>query len=156
MSGLKMTTQHKTIARKNERSIMNDLKKTTQRKAILAAVKKAPQGGDYVWDGKDKDDRPLTREQMLKGVETYRKYHGRPISTAKPVTAHKLDKKLFVEKRGEGHFAVRKGNSERASAVLPTQAEAIERAKEMNPGASILVERVRNTTGGKSDKWRKA
>ena len=155
MSGLKMTTQHKTIARKNERSIMNDLKKATQRKAILAAVKKAPQGGDYVWDGKDKDDRPLTREEMLKGVETYRKYRGRPISTAKPVTTLKTNKKLFVEKRPEGDFAVRKGNSERASDVLPTQAEAIERAKQLNPGASPVVERVRNTTAGKPDQWRK-
>jgi hypothetical protein len=74
----------------------------------------------------------------------------------KPLAAHKVDKKLFVEKRPEGDFAVRKGNSERASAVLPTQAEAIERAKELNPGASPVVERVRNTTGGKPDQWRKA
>ncbi len=74
----------------------------------------------------------------------------------KPAAASKLDKKLFVEKRPEGDFAVRKGNSERASAVLPTQAKAIERAKELNPGASPVVERVRNTTTGKSDQWRKA
>ncbi|MGV8933280.1 MAG: DUF2188 domain-containing protein [Gallionellaceae bacterium] len=65
-------------------------------------------------------------------------------------------KQLFVEKRPEGDFAVRKANSERASDVLPTQAEAIARAKELNPGASPLVERVRNTDGGKPDQWRKA
>lgn len=76
---------------------------------------------------------------------------------AKPGAAHKTDKKLFVEKRpAEGDYAVRKGNSERASDVLPTQAKAIERAKELNPGASPVVERVRNTTGGKPDQWRKA
>jgi Uncharacterized protein conserved in bacteria (DUF2188) len=74
----------------------------------------------------------------------------------KPVEAHKADKKLFVEKRPEGDYAVRKANSERASDVLPTQAKAIERAKELSPGASPLVERVRNTPGGKPDKWRKA
>jgi len=74
----------------------------------------------------------------------------------KPAAAHKVDNKLFVEKRPEGDFAVRKGNSDRASAVLPTQAEAIERAKELNPGASPVVERVRNTTAGKPDQWRKA
>lgn len=72
-----------------------------------------------------------------------------------PAAAHKSDKKLFVEKRPEGDFAVRKGNSERASDVLPTQAKAIERAKELNPGASPVVERVRNTTAGKPDQWRK-
>jgi uncharacterized protein YdaT len=74
----------------------------------------------------------------------------------KPVAAHKADKQLFVEKRPEGGYAVRKANSERASDVLPTQAEAIERARELSPGASPLVERVRNTAGGKPDKWRKA
>lgn len=74
----------------------------------------------------------------------------------KPVVAHKTDKKMFVEKRPEGDYAVRKTNSERASDVLPTQVEAIERARELSPGASPLVERVRNTTGGKPDKWRKA
>jgi uncharacterized protein YdaT len=73
----------------------------------------------------------------------------------KPAVAHKVDNKLFVEKRPEGDFAVRKGNSERASAVLPTQAEAIERAKELNPGASPVVERVRKTTSGKPNQWRK-
>lgn len=30
---------------------MSGSKMTTQRKAILAAVKKAPPGGDYAWDG---------------------------------------------------------------------------------------------------------
>jgi uncharacterized protein YdaT len=74
----------------------------------------------------------------------------------KPAAAPKTNNTLFVERRPQGDFAVRKGNSERASAVLPTQAEAIERAKELNPGASPVVERVRNTTGGKPDQWRKA
>ena len=75
---------------------------------------------------------------------------------ATPATAHKDDKQLFVEKRPEGDFAVRKANSERASDVSPTQAEAIARAKELNPGAKPLVERVRNTDSGKPDQWRKA
>lgn len=62
---------------------------------------------------------------------------------------------LFVERRPEGDYAVRKPNSERASAVAPTQAKAIERAKELNPNAAVHVERVRNTTAGNPDKWRK-
>ena len=41
--------------------------------------------------------------------------------------------RLFVERRPQGDYAVRKANSERASAVLPTQAEAITRARELNP-----------------------
>jgi hypothetical protein len=65
------------------------------------------------------------------------------------------DDQLFIERRPEGDYAVRRPNSERASAVLPTQAEAIERARELNPGKPPLVERVRYTNAGKPDKWRK-
>jgi hypothetical protein len=62
---------------------------------------------------------------------------------------------LFVEKRPQGDFAVRRGNSERASAVEPTQAKAIERARDLNPKGEPLVERVRHTDVGNPDKWRK-
>lgn len=66
-----------------------------------------------------------------------------------------MTKKIFIEKREKGDYAVRKLNSDRASDVLSTQKEAIERAKELAPDATILVERVRYTEGGKPDKWRK-
>jgi hypothetical protein len=66
------------------------------------------------------------------------------------------NKKLFVERRTEGDYAVRKANSQRASDVLPTQSRAIERARELNPGHSPDVERVRHTIRGKPDQWRKA
>jgi hypothetical protein len=46
---------------------------------------------------------------------------------------------LFIERRPQGDYAVRRGGSERASAVLPTQQEAIERARELNPGHEPLV-----------------
>ena len=63
---------------------------------------------------------------------------------------------LYVERRPEGDYAVRKPNSERASAVAPTQAAAIEIARSMHPGHSPDVERVRHTSAGKPDQWRKA
>jgi hypothetical protein len=66
------------------------------------------------------------------------------------------DKRIYVERREEGDYAVRRANSERASDVLPTQREAIERAKELSPGNRPHVERVRNTNVGSPDKWRKA
>ena len=65
------------------------------------------------------------------------------------------DKKLFVEQRPERDYAIRKPDSKRASAVEPTQAKAIERAQAMNPKATVLVERVRNTSVGGRDQWRK-
>ncbi len=65
-------------------------------------------------------------------------------------------RELFVERRSEeGDYAVRKPGSERASDVCDTQAEAIDRAHEIDPGAAVLVERVRNTDRGSRDKWRK-
>ena len=62
---------------------------------------------------------------------------------------------LFIERREQGDYAVRKPGSERASAVLPTQAEAIERARKMSPESTVHVERVRDTNLGGRDKWRK-
>jgi hypothetical protein len=64
--------------------------------------------------------------------------------------------KLFIEQREQGDYAVRRPNSERASAVAPTQKEAIDKARELNPGRSPDVERVRDTKVGGRDKWRKA
>jgi hypothetical protein len=64
--------------------------------------------------------------------------------------------KIYVERRPEGDYAVRKAGSERASAVEPTQKQAIERARELNPGTAPHVERVRDTSVGGRDKWRKA
>ena len=65
------------------------------------------------------------------------------------------DDEFFIEKRDQGDFAVRRPNSERASAVEDTQKAAIERAKAMNPDATLHVERVRHTPNGGPDKWRK-
>lgn len=66
------------------------------------------------------------------------------------------DKRIFVEQRKDkGDYAVRRANSERASATAPTQAEAIEIARRINPDAAPHVERVRHTTKGKPDQWRK-
>ena len=66
-----------------------------------------------------------------------------------------MTKPLFVERRAQGDYAVRRPGSERASGVKPTQAGAIARAREIDPNAAILVERVRNTDRGHPDKWRK-
>jgi len=66
-----------------------------------------------------------------------------------------IDKRLYVERRPQGDYAVRRANSDRASAVAPTQAAAIERARELNPRTAPHIERVRHTANGKPDQWRK-
>jgi hypothetical protein len=67
------------------------------------------------------------------------------------INCNKMSKKLFIEKREQGDFAIRKPNSERASDVKPTQKEAIKRARELNPNSPPLVERVRHTKDGNPD-----
>jgi len=64
--------------------------------------------------------------------------------------------KLFIEHREtEGDYAIRRPGADRISDREPTQADAIERAREIDPNAAILVERVRNTDRGGRDKWRR-
>jgi hypothetical protein len=58
-------------------------------------------------------------------------------------------------RREQGDYAVRRPGSGRASDVAQTQAEAIEHADEIDPKAAIHVERVRDTSVGGRDKWRK-
>ncbi|MDR3497890.1 MAG: DUF2188 domain-containing protein [Parvibaculum sp.] len=60
-----------------------------------------------------------------------------------------------MERRDGGDYAVRRGGADRASAVAPTQKQAIERARDIAPGAPLHVERVRSTDVGHRDKWRK-
>jgi uncharacterized protein YdaT len=63
---------------------------------------------------------------------------------------------FFIERREDaGDYAVRRRGSKKASDVCDTQAEAIDRAEEIDPNATVLVERVRNTNRGSRDKWRK-
>lgn len=66
-----------------------------------------------------------------------------------------MSKNIYVEKHDDG-YQVRRPGAQRASAVEPTQAKAIERAREIEPGVRPDVERVRHTSKGKPDQWRPA
>jgi hypothetical protein len=66
------------------------------------------------------------------------------------------DKRIYVERRPtEGDYVVRRPGAERVSAIAPTQKKAIAIAQRLDPGATPHVERVRHTSGGNPDKWRK-
>jgi uncharacterized protein DUF2188 len=62
---------------------------------------------------------------------------------------------FFIEQRSQGDFAIRKPGSKRASAVAPTQAKAVAKARKLNVDAAIHVERVKVTKAGSRNKWRK-
>ena len=63
---------------------------------------------------------------------------------------------IYVEPRDEGGYSVKREGAKRASAVLPTQKEAIARARELEPGKQPNVARVRNVSGRGPDKFRKS
>jgi hypothetical protein len=64
------------------------------------------------------------------------------------------EEQIYIEERTDGKYAIRKGNSERASAVEDTQEKAIEVANKMFPGVEPHIERVRNVKTGGRDQWR--
>jgi len=66
----------------------------------------------------------------------------------------KKDDPFFVERGKEGRYKVQKPNSERASAVIDTQRQAIDWEKDHTDGA-VHVEQVRNTDAGHPDEWGK-
>jgi hypothetical protein len=61
---------------------------------------------------------------------------------------------FFIEQRPDGRYNVSRPNADRASAVTDTQGAGIDKAKRMDPAATIHVERVRDIGPGR-DKWRK-
>lgn len=64
------------------------------------------------------------------------------------------DNNLFIEKRDSEYVILRSG-VHKPIGTAPTQEEAIVKARKIEPEAAVHVERVRDTEGGKPDKWRK-
>lgn len=82
---------------------MTGLPKTPPtREHILAAMKTAPQGGYYVWDGQDEDDRPLTQEELQAGLQAVRR-RGRPAGSGqKEQVAIRFDRDVLTAFRAGG------------------------------------------------------
>jgi uncharacterized protein (DUF4415 family) len=76
-----------------EASVMG--KSKTQKNRAQAAT-------SYVWDGEDEDDRPLTREEMQAGIETYRRQRGRPTGSDKESTTIRFDREVLAAFRAGG------------------------------------------------------
>lgn len=62
---------------------------------------------------------------------------------------------LYIEKREQGDYAIRRPGSERASAICRTVEEAVARSRQINPDTAVYVERVCDTNVGGRDKWRR-
>jgi uncharacterized protein YdaT len=65
------------------------------------------------------------------------------------------EKQTYIEKRGPHEYAVLKEGAKRASEILPTQAQAVQRAKELSPNHKPHISRVEHTRKGHPDQFRK-
>ena len=72
------------------------------RKQLLSALKNPPPQGDFVWDGIDEDERPLTRAEMQDGIEAGRKQRGRPAGSNKTQIALRVDNDTLAAFRAMG------------------------------------------------------
>ena len=72
------------------------------REEILTAMKSAPSGGYFEWDGQDEDERPLTKTEMLSGIAEYRRARGRPSGKTKEQVAIRFDKDVLSALRATG------------------------------------------------------
>ena len=70
---------------------------------VLKAIRRVGPNSDYVWDGKSKNDRPATAEELVAAVATYRRKRGRPAgSGAKEQIALRVDKDVLAKFRASG------------------------------------------------------
>lgn len=71
-----------------------------QKKAILKATANAPQKGDFVWDGKDENERPLSKNEMRAGIKNL---GGRPkLENPKQSITIRLNAEILDYFKGQG------------------------------------------------------
>lgn len=70
------------------------------REAVLAAVRALPDDKDFVWDGKDPDDQPLSTTEMRAGMPAAR--IGRPPGSTKESTTIRFDADVLAALKASG------------------------------------------------------
>ncbi len=68
---------------------------------VLEAVRALKPELDYVWDGNDEDDRPLTEDELNKGISQARS-RGRPAKSDKTQSALRLDNSVLAAFKSTG------------------------------------------------------
>jgi len=70
---------------------------------VAAAVRAIPSGSDFVWDGVDEDERPLSDEELKQGLALALKKRGRPAgSGTKEQVAIRFDRDVLTAFRTAG------------------------------------------------------
>jgi uncharacterized protein (DUF4415 family) len=71
------------------------------RNEVLEAVRDIKSEMDYVWDGNDEDDRPLTEDELNRGISLARS-RGRPAGSDKTQIALRLDNSVLAAFKSTG------------------------------------------------------
>lgn len=85
------------------------MNKSLTKKQLLSAVKAIPEHQDFIWDGIDEDDRPVTPTEFNTAI----KKRGRPTGSQKEKISLRLDKAVLDAFRASG-----KGWQSRINQVL--------------------------------------
>jgi uncharacterized protein (DUF4415 family) len=80
----------------------DEMRAAQERGESKTDLAKVRAGTPYVWDGKNEDDRPLTREEMQAGIDAYRKQRGRPAGSDKESTTIRFDRDVLAAFRAAG------------------------------------------------------
>ena len=80
----------------------NKMRAAGKRGESKTDLSKLRAGTPYVWDGKNEEDRPLTREEMQAGIDAYRKRRGRPAGSDKESTTIRFDREVLAAFRAAG------------------------------------------------------
>jgi uncharacterized protein (DUF4415 family) len=74
-----------------------------KREAVLAAVRAIPPEQDFVWDGRDEDDRPASAEALQRALADQPRKLGRPLSpSTKQQVAIRFDRDVLAALRATG------------------------------------------------------
>ncbi len=71
------------------------------RNEVLEAIRAIKPEMDYVWDGNDEDDRPLTEDELNRGISLARS-RGRPAGSDKTQIALRLDNSVLAAFKSTG------------------------------------------------------
>ena len=74
-----------------------------KREAVLAAVRAIPPEQDFVWDGRDEDDRPASAEALQRALADQPRKRCRPLSpSTKQQVAIRFDRDVLAALRATG------------------------------------------------------
>ena len=81
---------------------MSGSKPKMTRAEVLEALKRPPKSGDFVWDGKNEDERPVTPEEWDAARAHNRRRRGRPAGSSKVSTTIRFDADVVAKFRARG------------------------------------------------------